>query len=89
VWIGYGATIVPGVEIGNGAIVATKSVVTRDVDAFAIVGGNPAEPIRYRFGEHTRQALSEIAWWDWDADKITRNVQAICSGDLLALKAAS
>jgi virginiamycin A acetyltransferase len=88
VWIGYGATFMPGVTIGNGAIIATKSVVTKDVEPFAIVGGNPAELIRYRFDEATRIALEEIAWWDWDAEKITRNVRAICSGDLPALREA-
>lgn len=88
VWIGYGATILPGVRIGNGAIVAAKSVVTRDVEPFAIVGGNPAGLIRYRFDETTRAALEEIAWWDWDAEKVTRNVRAICSGDLEALRGA-
>ena len=89
VWIGYGATIMPGIQIGNGAIVASKSVVTRDVKPFAIVGGNPAEVIRYRFDEETRQTLAEIAWWDWDADKITRNVKAICAADLATLRAAT
>ena len=88
VWIGYGATIMPGVHIGDGAIIASKSVVTRDVDPFAIVGGNPADLIRYRFDEKTRQSLGRIAWWDWDAAKITRNVQSICAGDLEALRTA-
>ena len=88
VWIGYGAAIMPGAQIGNGAIVATGSVVTKDVEPFAIVGGNPAELIRYRFDEQTHEQLAVIAWWDWDAEKITRNVRAICSGDLGALKAA-
>ena len=89
VWIGYGATIMPGVRIGNGAIIAAASVVTRDVPDFAIVGGNPAGLIRYRFDEDTRESLTRIAWWDWDAEKITRNVQAICSGDLSALRAGT
>jgi virginiamycin A acetyltransferase len=88
VWIGYGATIMPGVQIGNGAIVATKAVVTKDVEPFAIVGGNPAARIRYRFDEPTREALAEIAWWDWSAEKITRNVAAICADDLEALRSA-
>jgi virginiamycin A acetyltransferase len=85
VWIGYGVTVMPGVTIGNGAIIATRSVVTRDVEPYAIVGGNPAEVIRYRFDADVRAALEEIGWWDWDAAKISRNVQAICSGDLEAL----
>lgn len=89
VWIGYGSTIMPGVTIGDGAVVATASVVTKDVAPYAIVGGNPAQLIRYRFDEATRQALSEIAWWNWDAEKVTRNVRAICSGDLEALKSAA
>ena len=88
VWISYGATIMPGVQIGNGAIVATNAVVTKDVEPFAIVGGNPAGLIRYRFDKKTQHALAEIKWWNWDADKITRNVQAICSNDLDALQAA-
>ena len=89
VWIGYGATIMPGVTIGDGAIIATKAVVTRDVEPYAIVGGSPAEVLRYRFDEATRTALREIAWWDWGGDKITRNVKAICAGDLEALKKAA
>jgi virginiamycin A acetyltransferase len=89
VWIGYGATIMPGVNIGDGAIVATKAVVTKDVEPYAIVGGNPAAVIRYRFDELTRNALRDIAWWDWNIEKITRNVKAICAGDLAALKSAS
>ena len=88
VWIGYGVTVLPGIRIGNGAIIAAKSVVTRNVEPFSIVGGNPAERIRYRFDEATRAALEEIAWWDWDAEKIGRNVRAICSGDLEALRSA-
>jgi virginiamycin A acetyltransferase len=88
VWIGYGATIMPGVTIGDGAIIASTSVVTKDVEPFAVVGGNPARLIRHRFDEETRAALLEIAWWDWDAAKITRNVRAICSNDLEALSAA-
>jgi len=81
-------TIIPGVQIGHGSIIATCSVITRDVEPYAIVGGNPAAPIGYRFDEATRDTLLDIAWWDWDADRITRNVQAICSNDLKALQEA-
>jgi serine acetyltransferase len=63
-------------------------VVTKDVEPYAVVGGNPARLIRHRFDEEARRALLEIAWWDWDAEKITRNVRAICSSDLEALRHA-
>ncbi len=77
VWIGYDATIMPGVKIGHGAIIASKSVVTKDVPDYAVVGGNPAQIIKYRFDENTIEKLLEIAWWDWNAEKITRNLEAI------------
>lgn len=86
VWIGYGATIMPGVTVGDGVIVATKAVVTRDVPPYAIVGGNPAQVIRYRFDERTIARLLEIRWWEWDRERITQNVTAICSGDVDALE---
>lgn len=89
VWIGYGATIMPGVSIGHGAIIAARSVVTRDVEPYAIVGGNPAEVIRYRFDAATRSRLLEIAWWDWDVAVLTRNLEAVCSGDMEALERAA
>ena len=88
VWIGYGCTIMPGVQIGHGAIVATGSLVSADVQPYEIVGGNPARTIRYRFDESTRKELLEIAWWDWGAEKITRHVRAICGVDVAALRAA-
>ena len=88
VWIGYGATVTPGVAIGDGAIVASGSVVTRNVPPYAVVGGNPAEIIRYRFEDADRARLLALRWWDWDAAKITRNVKALCSGDLAALEVA-
>jgi len=89
VWIGYGVTIMPGVTVGDGAIIATKAVVTRDVEPYAIVGGHPAVLIRYRFDEATRTQLQRVAWWGWDAERITRHVRAICSGDVQALAAAA
>ncbi|MFM7191135.1 MAG: Vat family streptogramin A O-acetyltransferase, partial [Microcystaceae cyanobacterium] len=75
VWIGYEAVIMPGVNIGDGAIIAAKSVVTRDVLPYRIVGGNPAQVIRQRFEDSVIQALLEIAWWHWDIAKITRNLE--------------
>jgi virginiamycin A acetyltransferase len=85
VWIGREALIMPGVHIGDGAIIASCSVVVSDVDAYAIVGGNPAKPIRKRFPDGIIAALEEIAWWDWDADTITRNLEAIVGSDIEVL----
>ena len=86
VWIGYGATIMPGVTIGDGAIIATKSVVTKDVAPYAIVGGNPAKEIRKRFSEDKIEALLKLAWWDWPIEEITNKVQALTGMDLNALQ---
>ncbi|GAA6169278.1 Vat family streptogramin A O-acetyltransferase [Sessilibacter corallicola] len=77
VWIGYEATIMPGVKIGNGAIIATKSVVTKDVPDYAIVGGNPAEIIKYRFDEATIEKLLKMAWWDWSVEEISERLGEI------------
>ena len=88
VWIGYEALVMPGVRIGNGAIVATGSVITKDVPDYAIVGGNPARVIRMRFDEATVAALLGMSWWDWPLEKITRNIAAISGADLAALQAA-
>ena len=88
VWIGYDTTIMPGVSIGSGAIVAGKSVVTTDVPAYSIVGGNPAKVIKYRFDESTIDSLLEVSWWDWDIQVITDNLEAITNCDLEHLKTA-
>jgi virginiamycin A acetyltransferase len=88
VWIGYGATLMPGVQVGDGAIIATRSVVTKAVPPYAVVGGNPAQILRYRFDPETIAALLEIQWWHWDIEKITRHLTAICGSDLAALRAA-
>jgi virginiamycin A acetyltransferase len=88
VWIGNGVTVMPGLTIGHGAVVATASVVTADVEPFSVVGGNPARLIRHRFDGETREALLEVAWWHWDAAKVTRNLAAICGSDLGALRRA-
>lgn len=87
VWIGTEAVILPGVQIGAGAVIAARSVVTRDVRPYALVGGNPAREIRRRFDEGTVARLLAIAWWDWPAEAITRNLGAIREGDLAALEA--
>ncbi len=88
VWIGYDALIMPGVKIGNGAIVAARAVVVKDVPAYTVVGGNPAKVLKSRFPPETVNALETLAWWNWPVEKVTRNLKAIVSADLAALAAA-
>jgi virginiamycin A acetyltransferase len=85
VWIGHNATIVAGVTIGDGAIIATNSTVVKDVAPYTIVGGNPAQVIRARFSPEATAQLLRLRWWDWDIDKITRNVAVLTSNDPAAL----
>lgn len=82
VWIGYEAIIMAGVTIGNGAIIGTRAVITKDVPPYTIVGGVPAKVIRKRFLDDTISKLLEIKWWDWNNEKIKRNIKAIKSGDI-------
>jgi virginiamycin A acetyltransferase len=89
VWIGYDATIMPGVKIGNGAIIAAKAVVTKDVPDYAVVGGNPSQLIRMRYNKDTITRLNKIAWWNWNPEKITKNLALINSTDLDALENAA
>ena len=89
VWIGNSATIMPGIKIGHGAIIATNAVVTKDVEAYSIVGGNPATLIRKRFDNQTIEFLLNLTWWDWSVEKITTYLDAITCGDLEYLKQIS
>jgi virginiamycin A acetyltransferase len=75
VWIGYNATIMAGVTIGDGAIIATNATVIKDVEPYSIVGGNPASEIKKRFSEAVIAKLLELKWWNWDIEKITKNIQ--------------
>ena len=89
VWIGYEAVILSGVTIGDGAVIGTRAVVTKDVPPYAIVGGVPAKLIRKRFDEDVISRLVELRWWDWDKERINCNLPAIQSGninDLVKLK---
>ena len=86
VWIGYQAVILSGVTIGDGAIIGTRAVVTKDVEPYTIVGGVPAKPIRKRFSDDTIHKLLELKWWDWPKEKIAQNIDAIQSGCIGNLK---
>ena len=86
VWIGYEAVILAGVTIGDGAIIGTRAVVTKDVSPYTIVGGVPAKPIKKRFSEETISALLEIQWWNWSEERIARNIGAIQGGNIEQLK---
>lgn len=86
VWIGYEAVIMSGVTIGDGAIIGTRAVVTKDVPPYTIVGGVPAKQIRKRFPEKTISELLKLKWWDWTFKKISQNMEFIKNGDLKYLK---
>ena len=86
VWIGYEAVILPGVTIGDGAVIGCRAVVTKDVPPYTIVGGVPAKPIRKRFDEETIKELQKIKWWDWTEEKIAGKIPAIQAGDLEELR---
>lgn len=86
VWIGYEAVVLAGVTIGDGAIIGTRAVVTKDVPPYTIVGGVPAKSIKKRFSEETISALLEIQWWNWSEERIARNIGAIQSGNVEQLK---
>lgn len=86
VWIGYEAVILAGVTVGDGAIIGTRAVVTKDVPPYTIVGGVPAKEIRKRFTEDTISHLLEIKWWNWPKERIARNMNAIQSGRMEQIK---
>ena len=82
VWIGQGATILSGVHIGDGAVIGSKAVVSKDVEPYAVVVGNPGRVIKKRFDEATIKALLEIRWWDWDEEKINQEAPYLCSSNI-------
>lgn len=85
VWIGYKSVIMAGVTIGDGAIIGSYSVVTKNVEPYSIVGGNPAKEIRKRFSPTEIEILLQVAWWNWDIEKITKNIKLLtdCNVSLL------
>ncbi|MGG0413372.1 Vat family streptogramin A O-acetyltransferase [Peribacillus simplex] len=86
VWIGMDTVIMPGIKIGDGAIVAAKSVITKDVEPYTIVGGNPEKKLKTRFSEEIINELLEIKWWDLDIDIISAHIDMIVNGDMESLR---
>ena len=82
VWIGYDAVIMAGVKIGDGAIIGTRAVVTKDVEPYSIVGGVPAKEIRKRFAPEVIEKIKSLQWWNWPEEKIQKSLTAIQSGDI-------
>ncbi|GEA51542.1 type B-5 chloramphenicol O-acetyltransferase CatB9 [Vibrio inusitatus NBRC 102082] len=85
VWIGTEAMIMSGVNVGDGAIIASRAVITKDVEAYSIVGSNPAKHIRYRFNERQRALLLEMKWWEWSELHIKGAMKLLCSSDIESL----
>lgn len=85
VWIGTEAVIMPGVNIGDGAVIGTRAVVTKDVPSYAIVAGNPARIIKMRYNDEEIKKLLEISWWNWNKEKINEALKYIQSGDIEGL----
>lgn len=86
VWIGYESVILAGVTIGDGAIIGTRAVVTKDVPPYTIVGGVPAKTIRKRYSDEIISELLHIKWWDWEKQKIAKHINAIQQGNIQQLK---
>lgn len=86
VWIGQNVTFLPGVKVGDGAIIAANSVVSKDVPPYHIVGGNPIKIIKKRFDDELIAYLLNLKWWDWNPQKIFNNLESLCSGDLNKIK---
>jgi virginiamycin A acetyltransferase len=79
VWFGYDSLIMHGVKIGDGAIIAARSMVVKDVPPYAIVAGNPAKVVKMRFDDKAIERLLHIAWWNWDSVKIKKHLDVICN----------
>ena len=86
VWIGQNVTVMPGIKIGDGAIIAANSVVVKDIPAYTVAGGNPCRVLKNRFDEQLTDYLLNLKWWDWSPKKIFDNLEILCSGDLSKIK---
>ncbi|MDB5118120.1 MAG: hypothetical protein JWQ79_3612 [Mucilaginibacter sp.] len=82
VWIGHSSTILSGVTIGDGAVIANSSVITKNIGAYEIWAGNPARFIKKRFSDDVITSLLEVKWWDWDINRINENMDLICNDDI-------
>lgn len=89
VWFGYDSLVMNGVTIGHGAIIAAGAVVVKDVPSYSIVAGNPARVVKMRFDDQTIERLLQIAWWDWDIQKINKHLRVLCHLDIDRLEAAN
>ena len=87
VWFGQNVTVLPGVRIGDGAIIGANAVVAQDVPPYAVVVGNPARVVRMRFEPELIGLLLRLRWWDWDADRIFEHMDVLTGGDLQKLRA--
>ncbi|MBB63500.1 MAG: type B chloramphenicol O-acetyltransferase [Waddliaceae bacterium] len=82
VWIGAEAMIMPGIKIGHGAVIGSRAMVTKNVEPYAIVAGNPAKPIRKRFNEEQISKLLEMSWWDWPEEQLKQFMHYLCSENI-------
>lgn len=82
VWIGTEAMIMAGVKIGDGAVIGSRALVTKDVEPYTIVGGNPAKPIKKRFSDYHIELLLEMKWWEWEEGIVEKAIQILCSGNV-------
>ncbi|STX51863.1 chloramphenicol acetyltransferase [Legionella busanensis] len=82
VWIGAEAMIMPGIKIGHGAVIGARALVTKNVEPYTIVAGNPAKPIRKRFTDDQIKLLLKIQWWDWPEDILAKAMKLLCSADI-------
>lgn len=85
VWIGSEAMIMPGIKIGHGAVIGSRALITKDVNPYEIIGGNPAKPIRKRFSDEEISMLLEMEWWTWPDEKIEEAMLLLCSCDIAGL----
>lgn len=89
VWLGRECMVMPGVQIGSGAVIAARTVVTQDIPPYAIVGGHPGKILRWRFEPEIIQELMEIAWWNWEVETIIRHHPVLMRGDMEELRAVA